>query len=280
MTGTKIIKLKLEEGRASETLPQLMGDDLMAAVKIFKRIEYGGNMHDYYDEALKATKKMNIVPAAMMELPNLLKQEHSSEENYGVTAGLYMTALMQNSPYSMFTVPNMPEVDGLGFKLKGDKRIIALGYVGKSLGSHMEGGSIHVMQSATDDVGLGMRGGEIRIDGNAGHRIGSRMEKGKITVIGYGCDKVADGMKGGKIEIGGSVGRGLGSHMEGGEIHVKGDVGMKLAFFMRGGKITVDGDIVSVSGTTVIAGGKSFLRMEDEIFGGEIWNKGERIFPK
>ncbi len=85
-------------------------------------------------------------------------------------------------------------------------------------------------------IGLGMKDGEIVINGNAGMHLGEKMTGGKITVNGDAGQWTGSSMKGGLIEVHGNAGDYLASPYRGSS------EGMKR------GKIIVDGDVGSDSG--------------------------------
>lgn len=102
--------------------------------------------------------------------------------------------------------------------------------------------------SKVRQIGLGMKDGEIIINGNAGMHTGEKMAGGKITVNGNAGGWAASDMKGGLIEIMGNAAnylaspyRGSSTGMRGGKIIVHGNVGINSAVFMHGGLIKILG---------------------------------------
>jgi formylmethanofuran dehydrogenase subunit C len=98
-------------------------------------------------------------------------------------------------------------------------------------------------------VGMGMKNGEIVVNGNVGMHLGEKMTGGKITVHGDAAGWAGSGMKGGLIEIMGNAGdylaspyRGSSVGMSKGTIIVHGDVGSDVAVFMKSGVIKVQGN--------------------------------------
>jgi formylmethanofuran dehydrogenase subunit C len=98
-------------------------------------------------------------------------------------------------------------------------------------------------------VGMGMKNGEILVNGNVGMHLGEKMAGGKITVKGDAAGWAGSGMKGGFIEILGNAGdylaspyRGSSVGMSKGKIIVHGNVGSDVAVFMKGGVIKVHGN--------------------------------------
>jgi len=97
-------------------------------------------------------------------------------------------------------------------------------------------------------IGLGMKKGEIVINGNVGMHLGEKMSGGKITVNGDAGGWAGSQMRGGLIEINGNASdylaspyRGSDAGMRGGKIIVHGSIGADSAVCMNGGTITIDG---------------------------------------
>jgi len=98
-------------------------------------------------------------------------------------------------------------------------------------------------------IGLGMKNGEIIVNGNAGMHLGEKMSGGKITVQGDAGGWAGSEMKGGIIEIKGNAGDYLASPYRGssvgirkGKIIVHGNAGSDVAVFMKGGVIKIHGN--------------------------------------
>ena len=99
-------------------------------------------------------------------------------------------------------------------------------------------------------IGMGMKAGEIVINGNAGMHLGEKMKGGKITVNGNAGGWTGSDMKGGLIEIHGDASdylaspyRGSSVGMHGGQIIVDGNVGSDSACYMHGGVIRIKGNV-------------------------------------
>jgi formylmethanofuran dehydrogenase subunit C len=97
-------------------------------------------------------------------------------------------------------------------------------------------------------IGMGMKNGEIVVNGNAGMHLGEKMAGGKITVNGDAGGWTGSDMKGGLIEIHGNASdylaspyRGSSTGMHGGKIIVDGKVGSDSGVFMHGGVIKIKG---------------------------------------
>ncbi|MFH0860808.1 MAG: hypothetical protein V1921_06370 [Candidatus Altiarchaeota archaeon] len=121
-------------------------------------------------------------------------------------------------------------------------------------------------KSQMDWVGYSLEEGkELTVDGNVGIMAGREMTGGRLHIRGdartyAGCD-----IKDGEMLVDGSVGDSGGQGMIGGTLTVKGDAGSNLGNFQSGGRINVEGEV------------KSF---GPHMMGGEIYNKGERVWPK
>jgi formylmethanofuran dehydrogenase subunit C len=118
---------------------------------------------------------------------------------------------------------------------------------GMHVGAKMSGGHISV-RSAGDWLGSEMTGGHIYVSGNAGNRAGA-------AYPGSRC-----GMRGGKIRIGGDAGREVGLMMRRGLIAVDGRVGEFCGASMIAGTILAKGGVgircgVGMKRGTIIAFG-------------------------
>ncbi len=140
-------------------------------------------------------------------------------------------------------------------------------------------------------VGLGMKTGEIVINGNIGMHLGEKMSGGKITVNGNAGQWAGSEMKGGLIEIHGngsdylaSPYRGSDSGMKGGKIIVDGNVGSDSACFMKGGVIKIRGEAGDFLGFRMHDGAihvekKCGTRIGANMSGGKIIVSGTLVEP-
>ena len=97
-------------------------------------------------------------------------------------------------------------------------------------------------------IGLGMKSGEITINGDVGMHLGEEMKGGRITVQGNAGGWTGSMMKGGTIEVHGNAGdylgapyRGCTEGMHGGRLIVHGNVGTEAGANMRKGIIKIYG---------------------------------------
>ncbi len=143
-------------------------------------------------------------------------------------------------------------------------------------------------------IGLGMKNGEIIINGNAGMHLGEKMTGGKVVVNGDAGGWTGSAMKKGLIEIHGNAGdylaspyRGSSKGMRGGTIIVDGDIGSDSACYMRGGLIKVKGNNVGqflgfhMSDGTIHIAKNASARIGSSMTGGKIIVSGnlEDVMP-
>jgi formylmethanofuran dehydrogenase subunit C len=105
------------------------------------------------------------------------------------------------------------------------------------------------VRSATE-IGAGMTGGELIVEGNAGSGVGTGMTGGSIHVRGNVGDRIgaaspgaARGMSGGEIVVEGSAGSDAGARMRRGLLFVGGNVGDRSARAMIAGTVIVIGRV-------------------------------------
>ena len=125
-----------------------------------------------------------------------------------------------------------------------------------------------------DYVGLGLRQGEIHVDGDAGCYAGMQMKGGKLAVTGNVDAYAACEMKNGVFVIGGNAGDFLGAAlpgnkkgMAGGVVIVKGNVGDRTGDHMRRGAILIEGDTGAYLGSRMVAGTIAVLGKAGEHIG-------------
>jgi formylmethanofuran dehydrogenase subunit C len=126
----------------------------------------------------------------------------------------------------------------------------------------MKNGEIVINGNVGMHLGEKMAGGKITVNGNAAQWAGSSMKNGLIEVHGDAGDYLAspyrgstDGMKGGKIVVDGNVGSDSGCYLHGGLIKIKGsNTGQFLGFHMSNGTIHVEKDASTRVGTNMTGG--------------------------
>ncbi len=142
-------------------------------------------------------------------------------------------------------------------------------------------------------IGMGMKNGEIIINGNAGMHLGEKMAGGKITVNGDVGGWAGSDLKGGLIEIHGNASdylaspyRGSSVGMHGGKIVVDGNAGSDSACYMHGGLIKIKGNTGQFLGFhmcdgTIQVGKNPGTRIGANMTGGKIVVLGflEEVMP-
>ena len=118
----------------------------------------------------------------------------------------------------------------------------------RRIGMGMKNGEIVINGNVGMHLGEKMAGGKITVNGDAGQWAGSSMKKGLIEIHGNAGDYLAspyrgstEGMKAGKIVVDGNVGSDSGCYLHGGVIKIKGsNIGQFLGFHMSDGAIHVE----------------------------------------
>ena len=125
------------------------------------------------------------------------------------------------------------------------------------------GDEVHVLGDVSRVLGLGsgMRGGELRILGNAGRHTGARMAGGRLRVDGDSGDWTGAEMSGGVLEVRGDAGASLGGAyagasrgMRGGALLGHGSAGERAGERMRRGTLAVAGGAGAWAGAHMVAG--------------------------
>ena len=225
--------------------------------------EYLEFLDKNYKAALAAIKDIPYT-SKEVEMFSLALSEFQDVKDFASKAGYFLSALINSSPESDFTVCT-GQLDGrinfLG--LWNTKNITVEGNTGRF-------------------IGHSMICGRIVIEGSTAWMVGHMMETGEIVICGDGGNYLGDDMKGGKIIVKGNVGGTAGNSMKNGEIIVEGNGDIEVGMYMKGGKITVKGD---VKGVGWLNGGEVHLFGEcDEMCrlgrGGKIYHKGKLIVDK
>lgn len=112
-----------------------------------------------------------------------------------------------------------------------------------------------------DNVGCGLTGGEIVVEGDVGEKAGRLMRAGRIEIRGSAGPWAGSGMRGGRLTVRANAGDWLGgplpgemAGMRGGLIHIGGDAGAMAADRLRRGVIVVGGRTGEYPGCRMIAG--------------------------
>ncbi len=109
---------------------------------------------------------------------------------------------------------------------------------------------------------------DIIIEGDAGDHLGHFMKTGSITLNGNAARDVGNEMESGSIIINGDAGNDPGWIMKGGTMIINGNAGAEVGALMSGGEIHLNGGFESIAGKIC------------RIYGGQIFHKGQLIWPK
>ncbi|MFH0860815.1 MAG: hypothetical protein V1921_06405 [Candidatus Altiarchaeota archaeon] len=249
MTGTKVIKLRLEQGGAAERLPDLKGDVKGKLVRIFNETDYFESDEGVscYDRFVQQTEGLGAGQERIQDvLDFLLDDENAIDQVYRQKVGYLVSALIHNSRQREFRIRLKHPVDWVGYRLEGGKKITVDGDVAYGVGSEMRSGTIIVNGNSWLGAGFKMAGGNVIIRGNSGRLTGLEMTGGRLLIKGGAGDET-------------------GASMTGGVLHVKKDVGAETGIGMADGIINVGGDIKSIS---------------DDTGYGKIYHKGEKVRPR
>ncbi|MFH0860796.1 MAG: hypothetical protein V1921_06310 [Candidatus Altiarchaeota archaeon] len=216
MTGTKIIKLRLDEEGVGQKLPKLKEGTLETCRRVFKAHDPRMG-HLGYDDMIEATKDLDVDSEQLENILRDLHVNHSQDRKFGEIAGLLLSALVHNSRQDEFEIETPVPLDYVGHRLSKGKTLTIKGDVG-------------------DNAGDGMDGGVMNINGNAGSAVGNSMCDGTINVSGYSGNYTGSNMHSGRINVKKETGGMTGAYMGGGIIACKGKV-LDLAHTIYGGAI-------------------------------------------
>jgi formylmethanofuran dehydrogenase subunit C len=131
----------------------------------------------------------------------------------------------------------------------------------RQIGKGMTGGEIAVNGNVGMHLGEDMKEGKIVVHGSVGGWAGSMMRGGVIEVYGDAGDYLGapprgstQGMHGGRIVVHRNVGNEAGAHMKRGLIRVFGNAGQFTGFRMRDGMVYVQGDCEGRAGACMVGG--------------------------
>jgi formylmethanofuran dehydrogenase subunit C len=112
-----------------------------------------------------------------------------------------------------------------------------------------------------DNVGQGLKSGEIIVEGDCGKSLGRGMSGGNLVSHGDCGPFAGSGMSGGRLEIAGNAGDFLGAPLEGemegltgGLLIVRGNAGARAGDRLRRGTIVIEGSAGDFPGSRMIAG--------------------------
>ncbi|MFH0860833.1 MAG: hypothetical protein V1921_06495 [Candidatus Altiarchaeota archaeon] len=291
MTGTKVVKLKLDGGGA-ERLPHLKEGKIKQALELFDSVEYlkgsvnyqtNFDYEGYYRKVLEGAEMINASESEVQGILVALEAKRSEIDWFDSHVGTFITAMMQGSKTQEFTLKPKYSLHSIGDYLQGDKKITVFGDMG-TIGRKITGGELIIKGNVFDFSGERMTGGKLIIDGFAGGDLGKEMGGGLIEAAEVRGRLLGCYMWGGTIRIKGDAGDEIGANMSKGEIYVGGNAGDKLGDEMRGGKIVVEGEAGHKVGDWATGGqiivGKKIKSLGAVYSQCEVIVAGEKVAPK
>ncbi|NYZ74440.1 hypothetical protein H0O00_04825 [Candidatus Micrarchaeota archaeon] len=172
--------------------------------KAWKKCNYNYDWSKYYSKMLEIAKRLRY-SAKDVENFSLALVEFQGEKRFSEKAGLFLSALINNSKDTVFVIHTAHFAESINH----------IGYLNTK--------NITVEGNAGDYVGGLMTSGTITVEGDAGKKIGWLMKRGIITVKGDAGECVGSGMKDGKIYVNGEIG-GISDEISHGKIYHKGEL--------------------------------------------------------
>ncbi len=115
--------------------------------------------------------------------------------------------------------------------------------------------------SKVDNIGAGLDGGTLFVQGSVGHHAGQEMRGGSLYIHGHVGNNLAEGMKRGFVKVLGNVGDRVGAPlpgekrgMAGGSVFILGSAGSEVGHRMRRGIIAITNDCGDYAGYEMLAG--------------------------
>ncbi|MFH0860811.1 MAG: hypothetical protein V1921_06385 [Candidatus Altiarchaeota archaeon] len=267
MTGTKIVKVRLDGNGAGDGLPRLREDPTVKkAVDLFESLPYNISASDdskYFDGVIDGCEGWNLQSPEIQKTLDTLIEKHSMSAGFIKRAGLFISALIEGSTHRKFDLEVHQPLDYIGYHLRGGKEITLKGDVGKGLGFGMggiEASSITLDGNAGFGVGGWMCSGKIHVKGDAGNSVGFCLgkfffpdmgERGiplphtppLIIIDGNAGTETGNGMREGKIQVNGEMGENAGPSMDGGIIEAGKVKGVSAHF--KWGRIYENGVLIA-----------------------------------
>lgn len=187
----------------------------------------------------------------------LALERFQGERLFGHKAGLFISALVNCGNDGSYHLPldHLERIDFIGSM--NSKDITIEGDVGNDLGNRMKGGEIRLVGNALAMAGSSMEGGRIIIEGDVLGSVGDEMKDGEIIVegdvrkdevlasLGFPPGGIGPRMAGGKITIKGYSFCSVGAKMGAGEIHLQ-KAYEKIGPAFKGGEIYYKGKLIAI----------------------------------
>ncbi|MFH0860794.1 MAG: hypothetical protein V1921_06300 [Candidatus Altiarchaeota archaeon] len=222
MTGTRVVKLRLDDGGTAEKLPKLKEDPVETALGLYEMLRDKPVPEGCFQEAMALTKHLNVSSDELQSIYDRIEGNYLEDKSSIDEAGVFLSALINNSGHHTFVLKPKVLLHYFCYKIQKGKDITVLGNVGLGVGWEMDGGKIKVEGNAGGDAGYTMYAGDLHITGDVESSCGAHMKDGNIYV-------------------GGNARNNAGHFMEGGRIHIHGDSGPETGFAKKGGELIVDG---------------------------------------
>ncbi|MFH0860854.1 MAG: hypothetical protein V1921_06600 [Candidatus Altiarchaeota archaeon] len=218
MTGTKIVKLKLEGVGSGEKLPTIKEDPLLEYHMLFEKAPYDGNTEIFYADMLRELDRNGLsqkeIQAIVDKIPDTRETDSTLRRQYYEKVGLFMSALVEGSKDHEVKVKIRRPFNYVGFRMGENKKLTVEGNLGDHTAFGLDGGDLTIVGNTEDNTAIYMRCGSLNIKGNTGKNIGCSMVTGAINVSGNAGDNVGDRIHGGLIDVGGSIGK-IGTPVDG-----------------------------------------------------------------
>lgn len=115
--------------------------------------------------------------------------------------------------------------------------------------------------SKVDNIGAGLDGGTLFVQGSVGNHAGQEMREGSLYIHGHVGNNLAEGIKSGFVKVLGNVGDRVGAPlpgenrgMAGGSVFILGSAGSEVGHRMRRGTIAITNDCGDYLGYEMLAG--------------------------
>ncbi|MFH0860862.1 MAG: hypothetical protein V1921_06640 [Candidatus Altiarchaeota archaeon] len=198
MTGTKVVKLKLDAEGVGDKLPKLKDPIVEAAVRVFDENEWVSDAFTDYNNLDEKLQGISVTEDGLNRVIEIIEASHEPDGALKRNLGLFVTALVKNSPKNRFTVRAKNPLTYLGFAMDKGKGITVEGDVGDMTGYHMAGGRVTVKGNAKDGTGCNMVAGRIVVEGNARDGTGDMMKGGILDVLGE-IREISNNIYGGEV---------------------------------------------------------------------------------
>jgi hypothetical protein len=159
---------------------------------------------EHYAAMLDSIKELECC-AKDVEAFSVQLAEFQHENEFPAKAGLFLSALINNSKDTVFTIQTYhlhTKIDVIGYRNRKD--IVVNGGAGHCVGREMKSGTITVNGNVGECLGDHMSYGKITVNGNAGMWVGDEMDGGELRINGR-CSDISPLLRGGKVYFNGEL---------------------------------------------------------------------------